>query len=138
MAVTILDGGMGRELERSGAPFRQPEWSALALIESPVHVGQAHAAFARSGADVITTNSYAVVPFHIGDDRFAADGLRLVRLAGEIARATADEFGVRVAGSLPPVLGSYRPDLFNAEDARPILSVLIEGLSPSKTPIPRR
>ena len=24
----ILDGGMGRELNRSGAPFRQPEWSA--------------------------------------------------------------------------------------------------------------
>jgi S-methylmethionine-dependent homocysteine/selenocysteine methylase len=130
MTVTILDGGMGRELERSGAPFRQPEWSALALIESPAHVGQAHAAFARSGADVITTNSYAVVPFHIGEERFASDGLRLVRLAGEIARKTADEFGVRVAGSLPPVLGSYRPDLFNADDARPILQVLIEGLSP--------
>jgi S-methylmethionine-dependent homocysteine/selenocysteine methylase len=130
MTVTILDGGMGRELERSGAPFRQPEWSALALIESPAHVGQAHAAFARSGADVITTNSYAVVPFHIGEERFASDRLRLVRLAGEIARKTADEFGVRVAGSLPPVLGSYRPDLFNADEARPILQVLIEGLSP--------
>ena len=130
MAVTILDGGMGRELERNGAPFRQPEWSALALIESPAHVGQAHAAFAGSGADVITTNSYAVVPFHIGEERFASDGLRLVSLAGEIARKTADEFGIRVAGSLPPVLGSYRPDLFNAEQARPILKVLIEGLSP--------
>ena len=57
MTVTILDGGMGRELERSGAPFRQPEWSALALIESPAHVGRAHAAFARNGAEVITTNS---------------------------------------------------------------------------------
>ena len=29
MTVTILDGGMGRELHRRGAPFRQPEWSAL-------------------------------------------------------------------------------------------------------------
>ncbi len=28
--VLILDGGMGRELARIGAPFRQPEWSALA------------------------------------------------------------------------------------------------------------
>ena len=26
MTVTILDGGMGRELHRRGAPFRQPEW----------------------------------------------------------------------------------------------------------------
>ena len=128
--VTILDGGMGRELERSGAPFRQPEWSALALIESPAHVGLAHSAFARNGADVITTNSYAVAPFHIGQERFDAQGLALADLAGKLARQTADEFGVKVAGSLPPVLGSYRPDLFDAANARPILEVLIEGLSP--------
>ena len=79
--VTILDGGMGRELERSGAPFRQPEWSALALIEAPAHVGRAHADFARNGAEVITTNSYAVVPFHIGQERFDAEGLTLADLA---------------------------------------------------------
>ncbi len=34
-SLRLLDGGMGRELQRSGAPFRQPEWSALALIEAP-------------------------------------------------------------------------------------------------------
>lgn len=44
-AVTILDGGMGRELERIGAPFSQPLWSAQALIESPQLVKQAHHAF---------------------------------------------------------------------------------------------
>lgn len=33
--VTILDGGIGRELERQGAPFRQPEWSALTMMEAP-------------------------------------------------------------------------------------------------------
>src|SRR6187549_1556174 len=96
MTVTILDGGMSRELERSGAPFRQPEWSALALIESPFHVGQAHVAFARNGAEVITTNSYAVVPFHIGQERFDAAGLQLADLAGRLARQTADEFGIKV------------------------------------------
>lgn len=131
MTITILDGGMGRELDRSGAPFRQPEWSALALMESPRHVTAAHEAFARAGAKVITTNSYAVVPFHIGEDRFAADGARLARLSGELARDVADRMDVRVAGSLPPVMGSYRPDLFSPEAASPILEVLIEALSPS-------
>nr|WP_316655260.1 homocysteine S-methyltransferase family protein [uncultured Gellertiella sp.] len=129
-SITLLDGGMGRELQRSGAPFRQPEWSALALIEAPAFVGRAHAAFARAGADVITTNSYAVVPFHIGAERFARDGARLAALAGQLARQTADETGVRVAGSLPPVLGSYRPDLFNERQATPILQVLIDNLAP--------
>lgn len=37
-SVRILDGGMSRELVRLGAHLRQPEWSALALIESPAIV----------------------------------------------------------------------------------------------------
>jgi S-methylmethionine-dependent homocysteine/selenocysteine methylase len=117
-------------LKRIGAPFGQPEWSALALIESPEHVRQAHAGFASAGADVITTNSYAVVPFHIGDERFESDGHRLVALAGSLARSVADEFGARVAGSLPPVLGSYQPDRFIADEALPILEVLVEAQAP--------
>ncbi len=39
--ITLLDGGMGRELKRRGAPFRQPEWSALALMEAPETVERA-------------------------------------------------------------------------------------------------
>ena len=31
----------------------------------------AHAAFVQAGADVITTNSYALVPYHIGEARFS-------------------------------------------------------------------
>ena len=130
-SITILDGGMGRELARSGAPFRQPEWSALALIEAPEHVSRVHDAYAVSGADVITTNSYAVVPFHIGEERFRTDGARLAALAGTLARAEAERRGVRVAGSLPPVLGSYRPDLFDAAEATPLIRTLIDALSPS-------
>lgn len=128
--ITILDGGMGRELQRIGAPFRQPEWSALALMEAPEFVSKAHEAFAEAGASVISTNSYAVVPFHIGEARFAAQGRELAALSGQIARGVAGGRGVKIAGSLPPVLGSYRPDLFEVKAARAILSVLIEGLRP--------
>ena len=73
----ILDGGMGRELLRMGAPFRQPEWSALALIEAPEFVIRAHAAFAAAGAEVLTTSNYAVVPSCLGPSRFAAQGSSL-------------------------------------------------------------
>ncbi|MFD1625242.1 homocysteine S-methyltransferase family protein [Azospirillum griseum] len=128
--VRILDGGMGRELQRIGAPFRQPEWSALALIEAPEFVERAHSAFAEAGADVLTTNSYAVVPFHIGEERFAAQGQDLAARAGAAARRVADRFGATVAGSLPPVFGSYRPDLFDAAQVGAILRVLIAGLAP--------
>ncbi len=127
----VLDGGMSRELMRLGAPFRQPEWSALSLIESPAHVRQAHVEFTRAGARVLTTNAYAVVPFHLGEERFERDGHRLAALAGELARSAADEFdGVLVAGCLPPPLGSYRHDLFADGTARSILDVLVDAQSP--------
>ena len=135
--ITLLDGGMGRELKRRGAPFRQPEWSALALMEAPETVERAHAAFIAAGAEVIITNSYALVPFHIGEDRFATDGRALADLAGRLARAAADgaantvtDRKVRVAGSLPPLFGSYRPDLFDAARAPDVLAPLVAGQAP--------
>ena len=93
VSTVILDGGMGRELQRRGAPFRQPEWSALALIEAPQYVLQAHQAFIRAGARIITSNSYAVVPFHIGEQRFAEHGLALAERAGRLARQAQKRAG---------------------------------------------
>jgi S-methylmethionine-dependent homocysteine/selenocysteine methylase len=134
-AVTVLDGGMGRELMRIGAPFQQPEWSAMALWEGPHWVTQAHRNFIDAGAEVITTNSYAVVPFHIGQERFDRSGRDLAALSGELACAAVVEWpsttGVQIAGSLPPLFGSYRPDLFDAGSAASIIDPLVEGLAPS-------
>ncbi|MGH6894532.1 MAG: homocysteine S-methyltransferase family protein [Dongiaceae bacterium] len=132
---TILDGGMGRELMRMGAPFRQPEWSALALMLAPDTVERAHQGFVDAGAAVITTNSYALVPFHVGEAKFKAEGRALAERAGRIARQVADRAQsqsgrkVRVAGSLPPLFGSYRPDLFDEARAPEIIRPLIDGLS---------
>lgn len=132
-ALVVLDGGMGRELQRSGAPFRQPEWSALALSEAPEAVVGVHAAFIAAGAQVITSNSYAVVPFHIGEERFAQEGLKLATVAGQLARraANASAQPVQVAGSLPPLFGSYRPDLFQPQRVAEVLKPLLEGLAPN-------
>ncbi len=129
-ALRLLDGGMGRELMRIGAPFRVPEWSALALIEAPEFVYTAHKAFVDAGARVITSNSYALVPFHIGPQRFAEQGLALAELAGQMARRAAQGAqSVTVAGSLPPALGSYRPDLFDHDQSVAIHRTLIAGLN---------
>ncbi|SEI18819.1 homocysteine S-methyltransferase [Pseudomonas asplenii] len=130
-SMVVLDGGMGRELQRSGAPFRQPEWSALALSEAPEAVVGVHASFIAAGAQVITSNSYAVVPFHIGEERFAREGRQLAEIAGKLARTAADASvnPVRVAGSLPPLFGSYRPDLFQPERVAEVLTPLLEGLA---------
>jgi S-methylmethionine-dependent homocysteine/selenocysteine methylase len=132
MPIILLDGGTGRELLRMGAPFRQPEWSALALMEAPIFVARVHEAFIDAGAEVITTNSYAIVPFHIGAERFVSDGARLAALAGRLGREAADagNRSVLVAGSLPPICGSYRAEWFDPKFARPILATLVDGLQP--------
>ena len=140
-ALLVLDGGTGRELKALGAPFRQPEWSALALIEPEGHafVTRVHERFLAAGARVITSNSYACVPFHLGAELFAARGAELAALAGRLARSAADAANAgreaaaraRVAGSLPPVGGSYRADLFDAGAARPVLATLVEQLDAS-------
>lgn len=131
--IRILDGGMSRELVRLGAELRQPEWSALALMEKPEVVRRVHEEFIAAGAHVVTTNSYALVPFHIGEERFRAEGRGLIALAGRLAREAADsatDRKVLVAGSLPPIFGSYEPQLFRPDQVQDYLGVLVDELAP--------
>jgi S-methylmethionine-dependent homocysteine/selenocysteine methylase len=130
--MKILDGGFGRELARRGAPFRQPEWSALALTEAPEIVKDVHLDFIRAGAEVITTNNYAVVPFHIGQERFDAEVKDLVNIAVMQAKTAVEESRkkVLIAGCLPPLFGSYRADLFQENEAEKLAKPIIETLAP--------
>ena len=130
--LTILDGGMGRELKEIGAPFSQPLWSAQALIEAPQFVTQAHQHFIDAGAELIITNSYACVPFHLGEQRFSEQGFELAELSGKLAQSVAQfaDHTVTVAGAIPPPFGSYRPDLFKAEQAKPIVQTLYDAQAP--------
>ena len=127
--LTLLDGGMGRELKRIGAPFSQPLWSAQALIEAPHYVAQAHQNFIQAGAEIITVNSYACVPFHLGDALYQEQGETLARQAAVIAKnvASSSTQPIQVAGSLPPPFGSYRPDLFKKQQALDILTTLYKA-----------
>lgn len=129
--ITLLDGGMGKALEEAGAPFRQPEWSALALIEAPDSVERVHQQFVESGADVLITNNYAVVPFHLGE---GIDGLleELTDLSGRLARSVADRAPrpVTVAGSVPPLFGSYQPEKFDPDRAPVLLDRITDALAP--------
>ncbi len=132
---TLLDGGMGKALEEAGAPFRQPEWSALALLEDPDSVRRVHDSFIGAGADVVTTNNYAVVPFHLGDDRFAERGAELTALSGRLAREAADAAAgagrdITVVGSIPPLFGSYQPELFDSDRAPEMLAMIAAELNP--------
>ncbi|MGO7565421.1 homocysteine S-methyltransferase, partial [Rhizobium johnstonii] len=57
----------------------------------------------------------------------------LIRLAGRLAREAADSVTDRkvlVAGSLPPIFGSYEPQNFQPSRLQDYLEVLVENLSP--------
>ena len=72
--------------------------------------------FIDAGAEVITTNSYSVVPrcLELLDDRnIEASIPKLLQAAGEAAREACrqrPDRNVKVAGCLPPLAESYRPD----------------------------
>ncbi len=132
-AVTVMDGGMGRELIRRGVATRTGLWSAAALLDSPDVVREVHLDFIAAGARMITTNSYSCIPSYLSKVGLADRYADLAALAGRLARdaAIASGASVRVAGGLPPLSESYRPDLVpGAPDARPVYAVLASALEP--------
>jgi S-methylmethionine-dependent homocysteine/selenocysteine methylase len=66
----------------------------------------------------------------LGEERFLSEGDKLTGLAGQLAREAASKDGCRVAGSIPPLFGSYRPDLFSSTRAPAFLQIIINALNP--------
>ncbi len=110
--TVLLDGGMGRELRRRGVPIPDTIWSANGLIVAPEVVSEIHLDYIAAGADVIITNTYGIIRAALAEegieDRFAELNLKACALAQD-ARAAGGR-AVLIAGSLPPLAGSYRPD----------------------------
>ncbi|MCH9019284.1 MAG: homocysteine S-methyltransferase family protein [Proteobacteria bacterium] len=131
--AVLLDGGMGRELRRRGVPILETIWSANALLVAPDVVREIHDDFIAAGADVITTNTYGVIRGDLAtegvEDRFAELNIAACKLAQE-ARAAAGR-RVLIAGSLPPLRGSYRPDLVGPfDEIEPLYREQAEALMP--------
>ena len=124
---------MGGELIRRGYAQSSELWSAQALLDAPLDVVNVHKDFVQAGAQIIITNSYSTIPSYLGKLDLAHRYQELTGLAAQLARQVAQECGgqVQVAGSLPPLSESYRPDLVaGVEEARPIYRNLVSALQP--------
>ncbi|SMX81142.1 homocysteine S-methyltransferase [Brevibacterium casei CIP 102111] len=144
----VTDGGLGTALESRGIVLDHVLWSAGLLRDDPDTLAEVHAAFARAGADIVTTASYQIGPRAGLTDtgltdtgptdtavrRLSADSVTLAREAS--SRGTAAP--VLIAGSVGPfgaVLGDgseYTGDyaLTDAEFAafhRPRIEALAEA-----------
>jgi len=131
MTITLLDGGMGDEIANRLEGAATGLWSAKALVENPQLVVDIHKEYIEAGARIIITNTYSTIPHYLDKTGMGGRYVELTRLGGELARRAVEESGaaVSVAGSLPPLSESYRPDLVPPpEDALPVYRNLAEAL----------
>ena len=111
--ITLLDGSIGQELVKRSGDRATPLWSTSVMIDHPDLVRQVHDAYFEAGATVATTNTYAVLRDRLSRLADIADKVEeLTDTAVSMAKGARDAHGSgRVAGSLGPLMASYRPDI---------------------------
>ncbi len=115
--IILLDGGMGQELIHRSKQPPSPMWSASVMMHEPEIVEAVHRDYIHAGAKVLTLNSYSVTPERMARD--AQDDLfkPLQAKAIEIAKAAKGDNDITIAGCLPPMMASYKPELVPDYDA---------------------
>jgi S-methylmethionine-dependent homocysteine/selenocysteine methylase len=108
----LLDGALGTELERRGAPATLPLWSTHALLHDPALVERIHADYVAAGAEVLTANTFRTQRRVLARAGIGERAAELTALAVDLARRAASAArAVFVVGSAPTLEDCYRPDL---------------------------
>jgi len=104
--IILLDGSMGQELVHRAGDSPTPLWSTQVMIDHPGMVASVHADYRKAGATVHTTNTYT-----IHHDRLEGTGQEGQFLELHMAALKeAEGMGV-LAGSIGPLIASFRPDI---------------------------
>ena len=153
--VVLLDGGTGHELKRrcvavdaDSPPVGGQTFTGGALANSthPAVVQHLHTEYLAAGARVVTTNTFAVTPWHLArvlsphDADASLDAL--AQAAGRNARAAVDvhpDTSPLVAACLPPLRDCYSSSDWlvadnsgaASDEARRTYRRLVHALSPS-------
>ena len=115
--VILLDGGMGQELIHRAGDRPTPLWSTQVMMDHPGMVAEVHGDYFAAGATVATTNTYCV--HHDRLEKADMDGQfhMLHRAALDAAHAARIAAGHgRIAGSIGPLVASYRPEVHPPHD----------------------
>lgn len=110
--ITLLDGGMGQELVARSGDVPTPLWATRVMIDHPGMVRDIHADYFAAGASLATTNTYAI--HHDRLERFDMDGMfhaLHLRALAEAHEARGAHGRGMIAGSMGPLVGSYRPEV---------------------------
>lgn len=133
--IILLDGGMGQELVQRTSKRDNPLWGVAVMLEQPEIVKQVHREYIEAGADVITVNTYSATPARFKQSGVEDKFERAQQLAVKIASDARAEVGrpVRIAGCLPPLVGSYKAEIAmgferSLSDYRQIVEQQAEGV----------
>ncbi|MFZ0098346.1 MAG: homocysteine S-methyltransferase family protein, partial [Gemmobacter sp.] len=130
--ITLLDGGMGQELVNRSGDEPTNLWATRVMIDHPDLVRAVHDDYFAAGATIATTNTYAIhhdrlIRFGL-DDRFAE--LHHAAIAAAVQARAAHGSG-RVAGSIGPLVASYRDDVvLPVDEAAPKVAEIAQLLAP--------
>lgn len=127
--ITLLDGGMGQELVRRSGDAPTPLWATRVMLDHPGMVQAIHADYFAAGATIATANTYAI--HHDRLEKFALNH-RFAELhnraLSEAGAARAVHGSGRIAGSLGPLVASYRPDTLPPQDQATALYAEVAAL----------
>jgi S-methylmethionine-dependent homocysteine/selenocysteine methylase len=84
--VVLMDGAMGTELDRRGVPMHGKAWSGAAMTTHPDAVRGVHEDYARGGAHMHITNSFALARHVLEPAGFGADVERFNTLSVSLCR----------------------------------------------------
>lgn len=104
--IFVLDGAMGSFLESSGIVKKDDLWATRALIENPEVVINIHSSYIKSGADIITTNTFRTNPLVM--QKYNLESKYFVGKAVELCKLSKKNNHVYIAGSNPPAEDCYQ------------------------------
>ena len=131
-AVTLLDGSVGQELVKQYGEKPTPLWSTEIMLKDPNMVSNIHSAYFEAGATVATTNSYTILRDRLKHFELEHEVHNLWNSSVTAACKARDKFGSgRIAGSIGPLVASYRPDICPpVEEASSIYKEKVESIAP--------
>ena len=110
--ISLLDGGVGQEIQKRSKTKAHPLWSVKIMLEQPDIVTQVHRDFILSGARVICLNTYAATPSRMrshgfGDKLEVAHKTAISLARKSIKESSVNDSSLQVAGCLAPLVASY-------------------------------
>lgn len=129
--ITLLDGGLGQELVHRTPNAPTNLWSTQVMIDHPELVEAVHRDFFDAGATIATANTYTLHADRLVETPFADHRDTLIAAALNAALIARNAPNHRVAGSIGPLIASFRPDAHpDLPTAVPLYADLAKRLAP--------